>query len=69
MDKSNCITLDWFVARNKNGDLWLYENDSVVKLENVWAGKFCLKPLPKGSFPEVKWADETPTQVKVTIEL
>lgn len=60
-----------FVARDKNGKLWLHLSESkpYKDVDDVWVncrGKY--HQLDSSLFPEVKWEDEEPTEVELVIK-
>ena len=58
----------FWVARDENGLLSLYEKrPSKSLLFQVWGGSKSI-PLDNNLFPEVGWNDETPTEVEITIK-
>ena len=67
MDK-NQVTM--WVARDKNGGLYMYEAKP-VKFSRIWSGmnlsiKYC--SLFSDLFPSVKWEDAEPTEVVLTLK-
>ena len=60
--------LEAWVARDDNGDLYLYlakpRKSQWTWMPNIRA-EFI--ELSRESFPEVKWEDEEPTEVSITI--
>ncbi len=67
MDK---VTINGWVARDENGSLYLYSDEPWKgplgwKVDiDVW-----IEPLDSTKFPNVKWEDEEPTQVTLTIQI
>ena len=60
--------MELYVARDKNGDLYLY-TVKPKKIDDCW---ICSYPanmveLDKELYPEVKWEDDEPTEVKLII--
>ena len=59
-----------WVARDENGMLYLYlakpRKNQSKWLPNI---RFEFIELSRESFPEVKWEDEEPTEVSITIKL
>ena len=55
-----------WIARDKSGGLFLY-NVKPKKSEEVWFVSLVedIIPLDRDSFPEVKWTDRKPTEVKL----
>lgn len=59
-----------YLARDSSGDLYLY-TDEVIKKEDCWV---CSYPdddmieIDNKLFPDVKWEDEEPTEVKLVIK-
>lgn len=62
-------TLKAWVAREKDGRLYLYLSPP-IKRSRQWLqdiNTYCLK-IDRDLFPEVKWEDEEPTEVRITIK-
>ena len=63
-------TLKAWVARDENGMLYLYlakpRKNQSKWLPNI---RFEFIELSRESFPEVKWEDEEPTEVSITINI
>lgn len=62
-----------WIARDKDGDLTLFAGDCPFKTDCDWTvinrdGTF-IEELNKNSFPQVKWEDEEPTKVELTIKI
>lgn len=59
-----------WVARDKDGMLFLYLANP-RKSQSKWLPniRFEFIELSRESFPEVKWEDEEPTEVSITIKL
>ena len=58
--------IEAWLARDENGRLYLY----LIKPQKVigqWIGSRYVR-LGSTFFPEIKWSDEEPTKVKITIE-
>lgn len=56
-----------YVARDKNGSLYLYGNKP-KKHSIIWTNLGFVERLDSNLFPEVKWEDEEPTEVELTIK-
>ena len=62
---------EMWLARNKNGALFLYIGSKPIKCNSFW---LCIKQayisvkIDEEEFPEVKWSDEEPTKVKLVID-
>ena len=58
-----------WVARDENGRLYLYLAPP-LKSQREWLPNICfnLVELSPESFPEVKWEDEDPTEVSITVK-
>ena len=56
--------MDLYLARNKNGRLHLYNHIPIKGEEEWWSYHGYLLRLHKHQFPEIKWEDEKPTEVK-----
>ena len=63
--------LEGWVARDEDEELYLYK-DKPLRGSEQWRENPVLITglieLRKEWFPEVKWSDEEPTKVKITIE-
>ena len=63
--------MEAWAARDKDGELYLYK-DKPLRGSEQWhenpVSITGLIELRKESFPEVKWSDDEPTRVKITIE-
>lgn len=60
----------WYVARDKSGDLYLYLGKPIKNInEECWYAQLgkaiCFE---NDEFPNVKWKDEEPTEVKLIIK-
>ena len=57
-----------WVARDENGDIYLYLSKP-LKFEGRWIQtSHRLTIMEKESFPQVKWEDEEPTEVSITVK-
>lgn len=63
------INKKWYVARDKNGDLYLYSGKPIKYIEEgSWDEELgALMYIENDEFPNVKWEDEEPTEVEFTI--
>ena len=59
--------IEAWVARDKDGKLYLYR-DRPIKDLTVWYSPVFSLALGRTPFPEIKWSDDEPTRVKITIE-
>ena len=59
--------IELWAARDMDGKLFLYR-DKPIKDKFVWYSPGFSLVLASASFPEIKWSDEEPTKVKITIE-
>ena len=59
--------MEAWVARDKDGKIYLYR-DKPIKDKFVWYSPGFSLVLASASFPEIKWSDDEPTRVKITIE-
>ena len=63
------VEIEGWVARDEDGELYLY-----LRKPKKVAGQWLTREFQLGfkldgeSFPEVKWSDDEPTKVKITIE-
>lgn len=64
--KRQTATIDAWVARDKDGRIFIYENKP-YREEDLWDGSYYIE-LPKNDFQEVTF-ENSPKKVKVTIEL
>ena len=60
--------MDLYLARNKNGRLHLYNHIPIKGEEEWWSYHGYLLRLHKHQFPEIKWEDEKPTEVKLVLK-
>ena len=60
--------MNLYLARNKNGRLHLYNHIPIKGKEEWWSYHGYLLRLHKHQFPEIKWEDEKPTEVKLVIK-
>ena len=61
------IEIELWAARDMDGKLFLYR-DKPIKDKFVWYSPGFSLVLASASFPEIKWSDDEPTRVKITIE-
>ena len=61
------IEIELWAARDMDGKLFLYR-DKPIKDKFVWYSPGFSLVLASASFPEVKWSDDEPTRIKITIE-
>ena len=59
--------IELWAARDMDGKLFLYRLKPLKDL-TVWYSPGFSLVLASGSFPEIKWSDDEPTKVKITIE-
>ena len=59
--------MEAWVARDKDGKIYLYRYKP-IKDKFVWYSPGFHLALASASFPEIKWSDDEPTKVKITIE-
>ena len=59
--------MEAWAARDMDGKLFLYR-DKPIKDKFVWYSPGFSLVLASASFPEIKWSDDEPTRVKITIE-
>ena len=59
--------IELWAARDKSGTLYLYRNKPTKDMFEWYSLGFSLA-LGRTPFPEIKWSDEEPTRVKLTIE-
>lgn len=64
----NLNVIEGYVARDKDDNLWLYE-EYPVRMGNYWLNdNFIMSfPIPNKMFPNLKWEDE-PIKVELTIK-
>ena len=61
-----------WIARDELDDkivLHLHKPNSMLKSQGMWHSLNVPKVLDKDIFPEVKWEDEEPTEVELTIKI
>lgn len=56
-----------WIARDENGELWMCEKKP-HKVRNQWCADGYVLDIKADNFPQVKWEDEEPTEVKITIK-
>ena len=61
------IEIELWAARDMDGKLFLYR-DKPIKDKFVWYSPGFSLVLASASFPEVKWSDDEPTKVSITIK-
>ena len=60
---------EMWIARDVDGTLFLF-TQKPSKMNDRWAGILGTRrgDLPRTMFPEVKWSDDEPTRVSITIK-
>lgn len=62
----------WYIARDKNGDLYLYSRKPIKYIEEEsWytqPGESISIYLENNEFPSVKWEDDKPTEVELKLK-
>ena len=61
------IEIELWAARDMDGKLFLYR-DKPIKDKFVWYSPGFSLVLASASFPEIKWSDDEPTRVSITIK-
>lgn len=59
-----------FLARDLNGDLFLYAPNPPIKFTKEWICEYksdTVSSIDQDLFPEVKWEDEGPTEINIEI--
>ena len=58
-----------YIARDKGGDLCIYTGGKPYKVATFWALEEpgCSGKISNNLFPDVKWEDEEPTEVRIEI--
>ena len=59
--------IELWAARDKDGKLFLYRLKPLKDL-TVWYSPVFSLALASASFPEIKWSDDEPTKVSITIK-
>ena len=59
--------IELWVARDKSGRLYLY-SIKPIKDKFVWYSPGFSLALGRTPFPEIKWSDDEPTKVSITIK-
>lgn len=58
-----------WIARNSDNNLWLYANKPVKNARNgYWTADGHVMRLYTQDFPKVRWEDDEPTEVEITIK-
>ena len=60
-------TIEAWVARDEDGSLYMYSDKPKKRRYNWYAAQVGYMRLDDSLFPEVKWEDEEPTEVTITI--
>ena len=61
-----------YLARDANGDLWMYPSRPIKKNTTWWestTGEVNAERVNNHYFPEVKWTHEMPTKISVLLEI
>ena len=61
------IEIESWAARDMDGKLFLYR-DKPLKDLTVWYSPGFSLALGRTPFPEIKWSDDEPTKVSITIK-
>ena len=61
------IEIEAWAARDEGGMLYLYR-DKPIKDKIIWYSPGFSLVLASASFPEIKWSDDEPTRVSITIK-
>ena len=67
--KEEHITLKKWIARDKNGSLWLFMHRPWKDEPNRWWVAIGSQYFLEDCFPNVKWEDEEPTEAEITIKI
>ena len=59
--------MEAWVARDKDGKIYLYRYKP-IKDKFIWYSPGFHLALASASFPEIKWSDDEPTRVSITIK-
>ena len=59
--------IELWAARDKDGKIYLYRYKP-IKDKFVWYSPGFSLVLASASFPEIKWSDDEPTKVSITIK-
>ena len=59
--------MEAWVARDKDGKIYLYRYKP-IKDKFVWYSPGFSLALGRTPFPEIKWSDDEPTRVSITIK-
>lgn len=59
-----------WVSRDDVGDkIVLHLHKPYIKEEGMWKSSFIPRVLEQDLFPDIKWEDEEPTEVELTIKI
>ena len=64
-------TIQAWIARDMDDTLWLYLSEP-LKVRSQWVcsiGSNSPYPVNNLNFPNIKWEDEEPTEVEITIKV
>lgn len=64
----NETTIKAWLARDKNGRLYLFYFEKPTKGETIWHTDGYCEKLITDIFPQVKWEDEEPTELTIKIK-
>ena len=68
-DEKKAPFIERWVARDKDGTLYLYFGEKPEKCNTIWDDyEDSFIGLDDSLFPEVKWSDEEPTKVRLVID-
>ena len=59
--------IESWAARDMDGKIFLYR-DKPIKDKFIWYSPGFSLVLASASFPEIKWSDDEPTRVSITIK-
>ena len=64
------VTIEGWAARDKDGQIYIYlDGDKPTRYETMYLTNGELFEIQESFFQNIKWSDEEPTKVKITITI
>lgn len=64
---NNCKMGTLWIARDEDGNLWMFDKKPEKKSKEWWNGESSYRRLNPDQFLEVQWEDDEPTEVELKI--